>query len=159
MGINEVEGLLDLVGHEFWVWPCLGGGAASLKFRQFKSAVFDAFGVVFVLGVCVGCGLFCGVSGITVTCFGLLGCLTDGWGLVIWLNVGLLVINYLLRTCILFSCMCMTMTTGHLTWGVVFWFRLFVIAVPNLGCVGYVVKVCVGVSCRYTDQHQGRGQP
>ena len=37
----------------------------------------------------------------------------------------------------------MTMMTGRLAWGVVFWFRLFVIAVPNLGCVGYVVKVCI----------------
>ena len=50
MGINKVEGWLDLVGHEFWVWPCLGGGTASLKFRQFKSAVCDAFGVIFVFG-------------------------------------------------------------------------------------------------------------
>ena len=38
--------------------------------------------------------------------------------------------------------MCTTTMTGHLTWGVVFWFRLFVIAVPTLGCVGYVVKAC-----------------
>ena len=84
-----------------------------------------------------------GCRGVRVTCFYLLGCLIDGWGLVIWPNVGLLVINYLLRTCILFSCTCMTMTTGRLTWGVVFWFRLFVIVVPNLGCVGYVVKACI----------------
>ena len=42
------------MGHEFWVWPCLGGGTASLKFRQFKSAVYDAFGVIFVLEVCGG---------------------------------------------------------------------------------------------------------
>ena len=35
------------MGHEFWVWPCLGGGTGSLKFRQFKSAVCDAFGVIF----------------------------------------------------------------------------------------------------------------
>ena len=130
------------MGHEFWVWPCLGWGTASLKFRQFKSAVCDAFGVVFVLGACEGCGLFVGCQGIRVTCFGLLGCLIDGQGLVIWLNVGLLVINYLLYTCILFSCTCTTTMTGHLTWGVVFWFRLFVIAVPSLGCVGYVVKAC-----------------
>ena len=58
-------------------------------------------------------------------------------------KVGLLVVNYLLRTCILFLCTCMAMMTGHLTWGVGFWFRLFVIAVPNLGCVGYVVKACI----------------
>ena len=50
------------MGHEFWVWPCLGGGTASLKFRQFKSAVCDAFGAIFVLGACGVCGLFCGVS-------------------------------------------------------------------------------------------------
>ena len=91
---------------------------------------------------------FVGCQGIRVTCFGLLGCLIDGWGLVIWPNVGLLVVNYLLRTCILFSCTCMTMMTGHLTWGVVFWFRLFVIAVPNLGCVGYVVKACILLQLR-----------
>ena len=72
----------------------------------------------------------------------LLGCLINGWGLVIWPNMRLLVVNYLLRTCILFSCTCTTMMTGRLTWGVVFWIRLFVIAVPNLGCVGYVVKAC-----------------
>ena len=84
-----------------------------------------------------------GCRGIRVTCFGLLGCLIGGWGLVIWPNVRLLVVNYFLRTCISFSCMCMTMTTGCITWGVVFWFRLFVIAVPNLGCVGYVVKAYI----------------
>ena len=86
---------------------------------------------------------FVGCRDIRVTCFGLLGCLIDGWGLVIWPNVGLLVVNYLLRTCILFSCTCTATMTGRLTWGVVFWFRLFVIVVPNLGCVGYVVKACI----------------
>ena len=109
------------MGHEFWVWPCLGGGTASLKFRQFKSAVCDAFGVVFCFGGLWG-GVVClvGCLGIRVTCFGPLGCLIDGWGLVIWPNVGLLVVNYLLRTCILFTCTCTATTTGHLTWGVVF---------------------------------------
>ena len=35
------------------MWPCLGEGTASLKFRQFKSAVCDAFGVVFCFrGLC-----------------------------------------------------------------------------------------------------------
>ena len=85
---------------------------------------------------------FVGCWGVRVTWFGLLGCLVDGWGLVIWHNVGLLVVTYLLRTCILFSCTRTAMVTGCLTWGVVFWFRLFVIAVPILGCVGYVVKAC-----------------
>ena len=89
-----------------------------------------------------------GCWGIRVTCFGLLCCLIDGWGLVISLNVGLLVVNYLLCTCILFTHMCTTMTTGHLTWGVVFKFSLFVIAVPNLGCVGYVVKACIMLRLR-----------
>ena len=51
------------MGHEFWVWPCLGGGTASLKFRQFKSAVCDAFGVIFCFGGLWGCSLLCGVSG------------------------------------------------------------------------------------------------
>ena len=100
-------------------------------------------GWFFVLGGLWGCSLLMGCRGIRVTCFGLLGCLIDRWSLVIWLNVRLLVVNYLLRTCILFSCTCMTMMTGHLTWGVVFWFRLFVIVMPNLGCVGYIVKACI----------------
>ena len=30
---------------QFWVWLYLCGGTASLKFRQFKSAVCDAYGV------------------------------------------------------------------------------------------------------------------
>ena len=136
------------MGHGFWVWPCLGGSTASLKLRQFKSAVCDAFGVIFVLEVCGGVVCFVGCRGIRVTCFRLLGYLIDEWGLVIWLNVGLLVVNYLLRTCILFSCTCTTTTTGHLTLGVVFWFRLFVIAVPNLGCVGYVVEACIVLRLR-----------
>ena len=131
------------MGHEFWVWPCLGGGTASLKFSQFKSAVCDAFGVISVLEVCGGVVCLMGCRGIRVTCVGLLCCLIDGWGLVIWLNVGLLVVNYLLCTCILFTHMCTTTMTGHLTWGVVFWFRLFVIVVPNFGCVGYVVGACI----------------
>ena len=144
LGINKVGGWLDLVGHQFLVWPCLGGGTASFKFRQFKSAVCDAFGVIFVLeGAVRGVVCFMGCLGIGVTCFYLLGCLMAGWGLVIWPNVGLLVVNYLLRTCILFSFMCTAMMTGHLTWGVVFWLSLFVIAMPNLGCVGYVVKACI----------------
>ena len=90
-------------------------------------------------------GVVClwGVGALGLLALALLGCLIDGWALVIWPNVRLLVINYLLHTCILFSCTCMTTTTGHLTWGVVFWIRLFVIAVPNLGCVGYVVMACI----------------
>ena len=63
LGINKVGGWLDLVGHEFRVWLCLGGGTASLKFRQFKSAVCDAFGVIFILEVCGGVVLLCGVLG------------------------------------------------------------------------------------------------
>ena len=106
------------MGHEFRVWLCLGGGIASLKFRQFKSAVCDAFGVVFILEV-HGCVWFAswdvGVLGLLALVF----CVV-GWGLVIWLNVELLVVNCLLRTCTWFTCMHMTMTTGHLTWSVVF---------------------------------------
>ena len=101
--------------------------------------------IVFVLEVCGGVVCFVGSLGIRVTCFGLLCCSIDGWGLVIWLNVGLLVVNYLLRTCILFTSMCTTMKTDLLTWGVVFWFRLFVIVVPNFGCVGYVVEASIVV--------------
>ena len=121
LGINKVEGWLDLVEHEFWVWPCLGRGTASLKLRQFKSAVCDAFGVIFVLGGPVR-GVVClwGVEALELLALNLLGCLINGWGFVIWPNVGLLVVNYLLHTCILFSCTCTAMTTGRLTWGVVF---------------------------------------
>ena len=35
------------------MWPYLCGGTASLKFRQFKSAVCDAFGVFCLGGVFV----------------------------------------------------------------------------------------------------------
>ena len=52
---NKVGGWLDLVGHEFWVWSTLDGGTASLKFRQFKSAVCDAFGVILFLRSLLGC--------------------------------------------------------------------------------------------------------
>ena len=124
----------------FGCGPVLGGGIASLKFRQFKSCLWVDFCFGGLQG---GVVCFAGCWGIRVTCFGLLGCLIDGWGLVIWLNVGLLVVNYLLRTIISFTCMCTTMTTGRLTWGVVFWSRLFVVVVPNLGCVGYVVEACI----------------
>ena len=58
--------------------PVLGGGTASLKFRQSESAVCDAFWVIFVLEVCGGVVCFAGCRGIRVTCFGLLGCLIDG---------------------------------------------------------------------------------
>ena len=51
------------MGHEFRVWLCLGGGTASLKFRQFKSTVCDAFGVIFILEVHGGCSLLCGMLG------------------------------------------------------------------------------------------------
>ena len=44
--------------------------------------------------------------------------------------------------------MCTTTMTGRLTWGVVLWFRLFVIVVPNLGCVGYVVEACIVLQLR-----------
>ena len=80
--------------------------------------------------------------GLRVTCFLPLCCWIDGWGLVIWLGAGLLVVYYLLCTRILFTRTCTATTTGHLTWGVVFWFSLCVITLPNLGCVGYVVKAC-----------------
>ena len=42
-------------------------------------------------------------------------CWVGGWGLVIWLGAGLLVVNYLLRICILFTCMCTVTITGRLT--------------------------------------------
>ena len=64
----------------------LDGGAASLKFRQFKSAVCDAFGVILFFEE----------------------------------FEELLVVNYLLRTCISLTCTCTATTTGHFTWGVFF---------------------------------------
>ena len=129
---NKVGDWLDLVGHEFWVWSTLGAGTASLKFRQFKSAVCDAFGVVLFfweicggvvcfVGVCGICGLPCGVLGLRATCFWSLYCWIGGWGLVIWLGAGLLVVSYLLRTCILFTRTCTATTTGRPTWSVVFY--------------------------------------
>ena len=64
MGISKVEGWLSPMGYEFWVWPYLGGVTASLKFRQFKSAVCDAFWGDFMFwGVCRGCSLLCRVLG------------------------------------------------------------------------------------------------
>ena len=113
------------------MWSSLGVGTASLKFRQFKSAVCDAFwgdfvfeevcgGVVCFVGVCGICGLLCGVLGLRATCFWPLYCWIGGWGLVIWLGVGLLVVNYLLCTCILFTRTCTATTTGRFTWGMVF---------------------------------------
>ena len=109
------------MGYEFWVWPYLGGVTASLKFRQFKSTVCDAFGVILCFGEFAGgVACFVGCWGIGVTCFDTLYCLIDVWCLVIWLNVGLLVINYLLHTCILFTRTCTIMMIDRLTWGVVF---------------------------------------
>ena len=67
-----------------------------------------------------GVACFVGCCSVGVNCFDTLYCLIDAWCLVIWLNVGLLVINYLLRTCILFTHRCTIMTIDRLTWGVVF---------------------------------------
>ena len=63
MEISKVEGWLSLMGYEFCVWPYLGGVTASLKFRQFKSAVCDAFGVILCFGGLRGCSLLCRVQG------------------------------------------------------------------------------------------------
>ena len=53
----------------FWIWPYLSGVTASLKFRQFNSAVCDALGCYFwflrcfagggggLLGMCSGVGV------------------------------------------------------------------------------------------------------
>ena len=121
MEISKVEGWLGPMGYEFWVWPYWGGVTASLKFRQFKSAVCDAFGVILCFGEFAGgVACFVGCWGIGVTCFDTLYCLIDAWCLVIWLNVELLVINYLLRTCILFTRTCTITTIDRLTWGVGF---------------------------------------
>ena len=63
MEISKVEGWLGPMGYEFWVWPYWGGVTASLKFRQFKSAVCDAFGVILCFGGLRGCSLLCRVLG------------------------------------------------------------------------------------------------
>ena len=68
----------------------------------------------------MGLWLFCGVLGLRTTCFWPLCWWIDGWGLVIWLDAGLLIVNYLLHTCILLTCTCMATMTGRFTWGVVF---------------------------------------
>ena len=66
---NKVGGWFDLVGHEFWVWSTLDVGTASLKFRQFKSAVCDAFVVILFLRRLRGCSLLC--RGLRGMCWGL----------------------------------------------------------------------------------------
>ena len=40
------------------MWFYFGGGGASLKFRQFRSAVFDALGCFLTCGPCRGYFLF-----------------------------------------------------------------------------------------------------
>ena len=80
-------------------------GTVSLKFWQFKSAVCDAFcggfvflricgGVVCLFGVCGGGICFVRCWDFRATCFWPLYCWVDGWGLVIWLNMRLLVVDY-----------------------------------------------------------------
>ena len=55
------------------MWPYLCGGTASLKFRQFNSAVCDTFGVFWFLGgVCMGCGLLGGCRVVRVVRFNVL---------------------------------------------------------------------------------------
>ena len=66
------------------MWSTLDGGTASLKFRQFTSAVCDAFGVILFLRSLRGCSLLCrglqemwllcGVLGLRATCFWPLYC-------------------------------------------------------------------------------------
>ena len=75
-------------------------------------------------------------------CFWPLCCWVDGWGLIMWLNTKLLVVNCLLHTCILFTRTCTATTTGRLTWGVAFCLNLRVITLSILGCVGYMVEAC-----------------
>ena len=88
------------------------------------------FGVILIFKKFAGCSLLCGGlrgmwfalwgARLRATCIWPWYCLIDGWGLVILLGVGLLVVNFLLRTSILFARMCTATTTGRLTWGVVF---------------------------------------
>ena len=74
MTLDKVGGWNDLGELRFWVWPYLCGGTASLKFRQFNSAVCDAFGVFCYLdGVCSWCGLVGGYRVVRVVGFSDLG--------------------------------------------------------------------------------------
>ena len=70
LSLNKVGGWYGLVELKFWVWPYLCGGTASLKFRQFNSAVCDALGCYFVLGGFAGCGLLGMCWGTVVWPFG-----------------------------------------------------------------------------------------
>ena len=71
------------------MWPYLCEGTASLKFRQFNSAVCDAFGNSFLFyGVCGGCSLFGGCRNVRVVRFDVFEYLVDGWGLFISLIWG-----------------------------------------------------------------------
>ena len=64
------------------MWPYLCGGTASLKFRQFNSAVCDAFGVFWFWGrVCMGCSLLGGCMIVRVVRFKVLGVYLIFWGL------------------------------------------------------------------------------
>ena len=54
------------------MWPYLCGGTASLKFRQFNSAVCHAFGVFLFYGVYGGCSLFGGCRDVRVVRFDVL---------------------------------------------------------------------------------------
>ena len=78
------------------MWSTLDVGTASLKFRQSKSAVCDAFVVILFLRRLRGCSLLC--RGLRSMWFALRGagasgylfflplyCWVGGWGLVIWL--------------------------------------------------------------------------
>ena len=91
------------------------GGTASLKFRQFKSAVCDAFGV-FSLGV----KLCRGVAYLgTVECWGIWGVVFGGLNLsfvaCFWFETGLLAVKLIFMYCILVPDTCTTMPTGHPT--------------------------------------------
>ena len=49
------------------MWSCLGGDTAHLKFKQFKSAVCDAFELILFWGPVRGVVCFVGCRGIRVT--------------------------------------------------------------------------------------------
>ena len=66
------------------MWPYLCGGTASLKFRQFNSAVCDAFGVFWYLDrVCMGCGLVGGCRIVRVVRLVIYLVVLNFWGLVL----------------------------------------------------------------------------
>ena len=94
---------------EFWVWLYLGRSGASLKFRQLRSAVFDALGyflLVHLVGVFYWWGGAPNFGGLVFAYVITLGFLV----LKIHTVAGVLILN----TCILIPKFYTNTATGHL---------------------------------------------